>query len=68
MDELIAVIHKNSTEQIRVTTTEFQRKQYIGIRIYFEADDGTWRPTRKGITVRTSLVGELVTALQKATA
>ena len=40
-------------------------------RIYYEAEPGVWRPTRKGLTIALDLLDELekaVRALRKAAA
>jgi hypothetical protein len=31
--------------------SEFKGKNYANIRIYYEDDEGEWKPTKKGVTV-----------------
>ena len=38
-------------EAVVVGLREFRGTEYIDIRTYYEADSGTWRPTKKGVTV-----------------
>ena len=42
--------------QWRVTINEFRGVQYFGIREYFLSFDGTWEPTKNGISVPLELV------------
>jgi len=51
---------------VRVALTEFRKRQYIEVRTYYMADDGEWKPTRKGITLNPDLMKEVHQALGKA--
>ena len=51
---------------VRVALTEFRKRQYIEVRTYYMADDGEWKPTRKGITLKPDLMKEVHQALGKA--
>ena len=51
---------------VRVALTEFRKKQYIEVRTYYMADDGEWKPTRKGITLDQDLMKEVHKALGEA--
>ena len=60
---------KNSREQVQASTTTFKGRLYADVRVYFQADDESWCPTRKGLTLDVDLLGELeaaVAALRKA--
>ena len=60
---------KNSMEQVRAFVSEFKGKSYINLRVFFEDDKDTWRPTKKGLTLDPALLPELkaaVLALEKA--
>ena len=52
-------IQKSKTEQVRLSVSEFKGKKYIDIRTYFEADDGEYKPTKKGVTLSVDLYSEL---------
>ena len=51
---------------VRVALTEFRKRQYIEVRTYYMADDGEWKPTRKGITLNPDLMKEVHQALGQA--
>jgi hypothetical protein len=63
---LIAEIQKNSRERLRVTVGQYKGHEYIGIRIWFVAGDGEYRPTRSGITLKPSLIPQLLQSLELA--
>ena len=65
MDKQIAQIEKGE-DVVRVALTEFRKRQYIEVRTYYMADDGEWKPTRKGITLNPDLMKEVHQALGKA--
>lgn len=41
---------------VRVSKNEFRGNEYIDIRKYYQADDGEWRPTKKGISLSLDVV------------
>ncbi len=55
---------KNPLEEIRVSITEFKRRQYLDLRLYFKADNGDYLPSKKGLTLSMDLVDELETAVR----
>lgn len=61
-------IHKNDREVLRIRTKEFQGKEYVDLRIWYEAqgDDnkGKPRPTKKGVTFRRDLLPDVLRALE----
>jgi len=48
-------IQKNSLERIRIQRSEYKGHELIDIRVYYEAENGEWKPTKKGITYSLSL-------------
>ena len=56
---------KNSNEVVRASLTHFKGNDYADIRVFYEADDGNHRPTKKGLTLATELLEELETAIKK---
>ena len=65
MEKQIAQLEKGE-DVVRVALTEFRNRQYIEIRTYYMADDGDWKPTRKGITLNPDLMSEVHDALGAA--
>jgi hypothetical protein len=63
--ELIHSFDKSPTEQVQVALSKYKGKTYADLRIYFKADDGEYRPTKKGITVSLDLLPELGEAVTK---
>lgn len=63
---LLGEIQKNSTEKIRVTLSEYKGYQFIDIRVYFEADNGEWKPTKKGIAISPDKIDEIISLLKEA--
>ncbi len=51
MSEPVAEMEKGPTEKIFFSLSEYKGKHYADIRIYFENDEGEWKPTKKGITI-----------------
>ena len=53
--------------QWRLTITEFRGVQYLNIREYFLSCEGTWEPTKSGISVPLELVftNELLLGLKE---
>ena len=67
MSKLLGTVDKNSREQIQVQAAEYEGHPYIDVRIYWRTqDDDRWKPSKKGVTLRPELVGELIAALRKA--
>jgi hypothetical protein len=63
---LIGEIQKNSTEKIQVSTASYKGHNFIDVRVYYEDDNGEWRPTKKGITIAPEKVDDLVNLIKKA--
>ena len=63
---LIAEIGKNTKERIRISIEQYRGSRFIDCRVYFECEDGEWRPTKKGIALNGESVGQGVDALDKA--
>jgi hypothetical protein len=65
VDKNYAEIEKGE-DLVRVNATEFKGRQYIEIRTYYMAEDGEWKPTRKGITLSPEMMGRVHEALGRA--
>lgn len=66
MDKVIARIPKNSMEEVRVSLTTYRRHDLLDTRIYFKDEDGEWRPSRKGLTLKVDYLPDLLKALCQA--
>ena len=53
-------IQKNSLERIRIQRSEYKGHELIDIRVYYEAENGEWKPSKKGITFSLSLANEVI--------
>jgi hypothetical protein len=63
-----AIVHewpKNQRETVRVTISSFRGRDLIDLRAYYEAEDGSMRPTRKGIAFGTEQFAELEFAVER---
>jgi hypothetical protein len=65
---IVGDIQRNETEVLRVSAAEFKGRKYVDVRIYFEGDDGEWKPTKKGVTVSPDKLQAFIELLQKASA
>ena len=63
---LIGEIQKNLKERIRVSIEEYRGHKFIDLRVYFEAENGEWKPTKKGIALNGDSIDAVIEALQKA--
>jgi hypothetical protein len=63
--ELVHSFERSATEQVQVSLSKYKGKTYADIRIYYKADDGEYRPTKKGITVSPAQLPELGEAIRK---
>ncbi len=60
-------IKKNALEIIRVQRREYKGREFVDIRVHYQDDEGEYKPTKKGIAINPSLVGDLVKALEEET-
>jgi hypothetical protein len=63
--ELVHSFERSPTEQVQVALSKYKGKTYADLRIFYKADDGEYRPTKKGITVSLDLLPELGEAITK---
>jgi hypothetical protein len=54
---------KNSREEIRVSLDHYMGCDLVDLRVWFRADDGVMRPTKKGVAVRAEFLSEVLEAL-----
>ena len=63
---LIGEIERSDTEQLRVECSNYRGRDFVSVRIYYLADNGEWRPTKKGVTVKPDKIDELIDLLTQA--
>jgi hypothetical protein len=66
MDALVARIAKNPTEEVRVSLTSFRGHDLVDIRVFFQDEQGEWRPTKRGVSLSVDSFAELREAIAKA--
>jgi len=66
-DESILVhsFQKNALEEVRVSISTYKGRKYLDIRVYYQGDDGEYKPSKKGVALSPELLPELETALAK---
>ena len=62
---IVYSFQKNATEQVWVSMSEYKGKDYIDLRVYFQDDDGEYKPTKKGLALSPHLLPELEAAIMK---
>ena len=65
MSNLIYQIEKNGNEVVRFEVSEFKGKEYINIRIWYEAGNGEYKPTQKGVTLDLDKADELYKGMDR---
>ena len=58
-------LSKNSMETLRFQVSEYKGREYVDVRIYYLDDDGSLKPTRKGVTVSPDLWPEFLQGVEK---
>ena len=66
--KVIYEFRKNALEKVVCQFREYKRNKLIDLRVFYDAGDGDWRPTPKGISLRRELLPELKLAVDKALA
>ena len=56
---------RSETEKIWVSLSEWQGFLGIDIRIYYQAGEASWRPTKKGVRISLELKDQLMAAIEK---
>lgn len=64
----LGTVQKNSREEIRIHLEQFRGHEIVNIRVWFEADDGEMRPSKKGLAFRVDLLPEIMNALTQVEA
>ncbi len=62
------VLPRSETEKIWVSVSEFRGFAGLDIRIYYNAGEVDWRPTKKGVRISLELKDQLIAAIEKVVA
>ena len=66
MQKVIRDIEKNSSNKIRISLTEFKGNNFVDLRVYYEDEEGEYKPTKKGVALKPELIPQVIEALQEA--
>lgn len=55
-EKMLFSFEKSEREQVRVSATVYKGGEYIDFRVFFKTAEGNYCPTKKGITVKRSLI------------
>jgi hypothetical protein len=66
MEALVARIAKNPTEEVRVSLTSYRGHDLVDIRVFFQDEQGEWRPTKRGVSLSVDSFAELRQAIASA--
>jgi hypothetical protein len=53
-------------ERLQIAVKQYEGHQYLDLRIWWRKGDGTWLPSKRGITVRMKELADVTIALTKA--
>ena len=56
---VIGYVAKNSRERIRLALDDYHGRCYLDVRIVVQAEDGSDKPTKAGVTIRPDRIGDL---------
>ncbi|HOK32544.1 MAG TPA: transcriptional coactivator p15/PC4 family protein [Limnochordia bacterium] len=56
-------LEKGRGQVVRVQTTQYAGYQLIDARIWYEDEDGEWKPTRKGVALAPWLACQMAQAI-----
>ena len=65
---LLCEFERSPVEAIRLTVSEYRRRRYLDLRLWFCNEHGEWKPTKKGCTVGESEFDRLKSAIDLAKA
>lgn len=66
----LAIVTKNTSEEIRIARTEFKGHHLIDVRVFgrFGGPAAVMMPTKKGLTIQVAQLPVLIEALRRAQA
>jgi len=66
--QVIGRVQKNARERVRVALDAYNGRTYLDVRVIVQADDGSDKPTKAGITIRPDRIGDLRRLIEVAEA
>jgi hypothetical protein len=64
--ELLLSVPRGELEQLRVSLDSYEGHQFLSLRVWSKGQGDGWWPTRKGVTVRTRELGQVLGAMGEA--
>lgn len=65
-DEPIAILKKNSREEIHVGLDNYNGHDLFNMRVWFEAEDGSYRPGKSGLAFKVAMLPDFKVAVDMA--
>jgi hypothetical protein len=62
----VAEFHRGERLKLKLQVRTFNGARYVDLRLHERDDDGTSRPTIKGLTLRPSELDQVLAALERA--
>ena len=59
-------IRKNKSEVIRIQLKEYKEHKLIDLRVWYEDEEGEYKPTKKGISIMPNNVEDIINGILKA--
>ena len=56
---LVFKFQRGPTDEVHATVTEFKKKWYMSITLYYMDDEGNFKPTKKGVSLSLEYLPEL---------
>lgn len=63
---IVASFPKNAREEVRVTLEQYNGHDVVNLRVWFQTEDGEWRPGKQGLALRQEKLPYLAAAIGKA--
>ena len=63
---VIGEIQKSKTQKIIVSKGEFRGREFIDLRIYYQAEKEEYKPTKRGIAIPPDKLEEIIKLLSDA--
>lgn len=65
-DVVLATFPRKANERLVVSWREYNGHHFADVRVHFRADDGEWRPTKSGATVKIAELFNFADAIERA--
>ncbi len=65
MEKIVYEFSKGDGQMIKARLSDFKGQLRADVRVYFQAEDGDWRPTKKGINLTIEQLTEMKEAIER---